>query len=148
MIKVVTKIRTLEEICMQSLSTDLCRMFTRFLESKQRSDPRYLVRAGFNLLLADSVPSVRRKLQGFVNILSVLEDLAAKEEGFALIKVHPMITHIGNDVDVFVSRASLKRIIQVIASSNLKVVKSKERFQKKGVTLRDSDSSLELDLYV
>jgi len=147
MIKVVTKIRTLEEACVQSLTTDVCKIFIRFLELMQENDPHYLVRAGFNLLLADNVPGVRRKLWGFVNILSILEDLAPKEEGFALIKVHPMITHIGNDVDVFVSKASLKGIIRIIASRGLKVLKTKGRF-KKGITIRDPNSGLELDLYV
>jgi len=123
-------------------------MVTRFLELKWQNDPRYLVRAGFNLLLADSVPSVRRKFRGFINILSILEDFASKEEGFALIKVHPMITYIGNDVDVLVSKANLERIMRVVTSKNLKVLKSKEKFRKKGITLRDPDSGLELDLYL
>jgi len=80
---------------------------------KQKNDPRYLVRAGFNLLLVDNIPSVRRKLWGFINILSILEDLASNES-FALIKVHPMMMRIGNDADVFISKASLERIMQVI----------------------------------
>jgi len=148
MIKAITKIHTLEEVCVQNLTTDVCNIFIRFLEPMQKNNPHYLVRAGFNLLLADSFPSVRRKFLGFINILSILEDLASKEKGFALIKVHPMITHIGNDIDVFVSKANFKKIVQIVASRNFKVLKTREKFRKKGITLRDPHSGLELDLYV
>ncbi|MGC8988376.1 hypothetical protein [Infirmifilum sp.] len=142
---VITSHDEFYENVIRKLSNErLARRIATVVSAKHRSnDWKYFENAKINLLLLHGNPKIRKKYIEFMEILKAVSLLP--QEGYALIKVHPFITHLGNDVDILVEKKNLEAVVKHL-SRELQV-ESIIGKSGKGVTLLLNDMELRVDIY-
>jgi hypothetical protein len=142
---VITSHDEFYENVIRKLSNErLARRVATVVSAKHRSnDWKYFENAKINLLLLHGNPKIRKKYIEFMEILKAISLLP--QEGYALIKVHPFITHLGNDVDILVEKKNLEAVVKHL-SRELQV-ESIIGKSGKGVTLLLNDMELRVDIY-
>ena len=142
---VITSYDEFYENVIKKLSNErLARRIATIVSAKHRSnDWKYFENAKINLLLLHGNPKIRKKYIEFMEILKAVSLLP--QEGYALIKVHPFITHLGNDVDILVEKKNLEAVVKHL-SRELQV-ESIIRKPEKGVTLLVNGMELQIDIY-
>ncbi len=122
----------------------LARRIATVVSAKHRSnDWKYFENAKINLLLLHGNPKIRKKYIEFMEILKAVSLLP--QEDYALIKVHPFVAHLGNDVDILVEKKNLEAVVKHL-SRELQV-ESIIGKSGKGVTLLLNDMELQVDVY-
>ncbi|WP_434730815.1 hypothetical protein WLZ34_03940 [Thermogladius sp. KZ2Tp1] len=142
---VITSYDEFYENAIRKLTNErLARRIATVVFAKHRSnDWKYFENAKINLLLLHGNPKIRKKYIEFMEILKAISLLP--QEGYALIKVHPFITHLGNDVDILVEKKNLEAVVKHL-SRELQV-ESIIGKSGKGVTLLLNDMELQVDIY-
>jgi len=133
-----------ENIIEKLSNARLARRIATIVSAKYKSDDwRYFENAKINLILLHGNPKIRKRYNEFIEILKAISLLP--QEGYALIKVHPFITHLGNDVDILVEKKNLEAVVKHL-SRELQV-ESIIGKSGKGVTLLLNDMELQVDIY-
>jgi len=70
----------------------------------------FIERGNINAILAETDREVKEKLQNFKRIIGFLSEI--KEMEFAVIKMQPIITHLGHDIDVLMKPEDIKPFLQ------------------------------------
>jgi len=106
--------------------------FGEYILRSARTNTSFAEDANINLLLTYSHDRIRRKLKDLERIFSFLANISSTNDvSFAVIKMQPIITHVGNDIDVLVPVCKVKEFLATLKKAfMIKAVETHERTSK------------------